>query len=228
MKKYISSILNLNSFRRDYLDDFLVKYQYLFKGKVLDLGGKKINRRGKFIPPFDQVDSWKYLNNDKETEPDYCCDVEHIPLGDQCIDTVIMTEVLEYIPHPDKVFNEVYRVLQTNGHLLISTPLLNPVHGDYWADRMRYTAVSLKEMLELAGFEVQSLEPMGSLGAVLFDILRVAWGYANQKKSRSLFSYLLPLFRPFFILLDKLHPLQKEFINTGYFVIAKKLPMKDI
>lgn len=214
--------MNSSSFRRNYLDDCLVKYQYLLKGKVLDIGGKKTNRRGKFIPPFDQVDSWKYLNNDNDTDPDYCCDAENIPLKDQSIDTIIMTELLEYTPHPDKVINEVYRVLRKNGHLLISTPLLNPVHGDYWVDRMRYTAVSLKEMSERAGFEVQSIEPMGSVGAVIYDILRVASGYASRGNRRSISSLLLPFFRPIFQLLERFFPYQKDFINTGYFLIAIK------
>jgi SAM-dependent methyltransferase len=214
--------MNSSSFRRNYLDDCLVKYQYLLKGKVLDVGGKKTNRRGKFIPPLHKVKSWEYLNNDKNTEPDYYCDAENIPLEDQSIDTVIITEVLEYIPYPDKVISEVYRVLRKNGHLLISTPLLNPVHGDYWVDRMRYTAVSLKEMSELAGFEVQSIESMGSVGAVIYDILRVAGGYASKRNRRSITGVLLPFFRPLFYLMEKLYPSQKDFINTGYFLIAIK------
>ena len=65
------------------------------KGRVLDVGGKKIDRRGTFIPPFDQVNSWEYLNSDEKTKPDYCCSAENIPLEDASVDTVIMTEVLE-------------------------------------------------------------------------------------------------------------------------------------
>jgi len=217
-------MLNMNqtSFRRDYLDACLYNNRAFFKGKVLDIGGKKSNRRGKFIPPFDQVDSWHYLNNDIDTAPDYCCDAENIPLDQKSIDTILMTEVLEYLPNPNKVFTEAHRVLKVNGYLLISTPLLNPVHGDYWIDRMRHTTVSLREMAELAGFEVQSIEPMGSVGAVIYDILRVAGGYASKTNRRSITGLLLPFFRPLFYLIEKLYHSQKEFINTGYFLVAIK------
>lgn len=222
MKKYISSLLNFGSFRRDYLDDFLSQNQHLFKGDVLDIGGKKINKRGKFKPPLSHVNSWKYLNNDSETEPDYCCDAENIPLADQSINVVIMTELLEYLPFPKKVLKEASRVLHTKGYLIISSPLLNPIHGDYWADRTRHSPVSLKEMIESTGLEIESIEPMGSLGAVVYDIFRVAGGYGHKRSKRSITSLLLPLLRPFFYLLDKIYESQKEFITTGYFLIAVK------
>ena len=216
--------LNSNSFRRDYLDACLAKNLIFFKGNVLDIGGKKKNYRGKFIPPFSQVDSWKYLNTDKNSEPDYYCDAEKIPLEDRVIDTIIMTEVLEYLPNPDKVFLEAHRVLKNNGHFLISTPLFNPIHGDHLEDRTRFTTIALKEMSILAGFEVQSIEAMGSVGAVIYDILRVATGYASKKEKSTVSGVLLRFFRPFFSLMDKTCKSQKNFINTGYFLILKKTP----
>ena len=212
----------MTSFRRYFLDKYLLRYKPLMKGKVLDLGGKKDDRRGDFIPPLDQVTSWEYLNNDNDTDPDYCCDAGNIPLADGSIDTVIFTEVLEYLPNPDKVFSEIYRVLRKNGHILLSIPLLTPIPGDYSEARMRYTTVSLKEMCEQAGFNVQSIESMGSVGAVIYDILRVAGGYASNNKRRTIIGVLLPFFRPLFYLMDKLYLSQKDFINTGYFLIAKK------
>lgn len=188
---------------------------------MIDLGGKKNNRRGKFAPPMNQVENWKYLNNDMDTNPDYLCDIGAIPIDDRSIDTVIMTEVLEYLENPNKVFSEIYRVLRNNGHVLISVPLLNPIHGDYWSDRVRYTSITLKEFAEIAGFEVKSIEPMGSLGSVIYDILRVAGGYASKNK-RTIGGFLLRFFRPLFSIIDKFCNSQKDFINTGYFLILKK------
>jgi SAM-dependent methyltransferase len=213
--------MNSNSFRREFLDSCLNKNRHLLRGNVLDLGGKKNNRRGNFIPPIDQVESWKFLNNDIDTNPDYCCDIENIPLDETSIDIVIMTEVLEYLANPNKVFSEIFRVLKINGHVLVSVPFLNPVHGDHWADRVRYSSIALKEFAECAGFEVKSIEPMGSLGSVIYDILRVAGGYASKNK-RTIGGFLLRFFRPFFLIIDKFCNSQKDFINTGYFIILKK------
>lgn len=192
------------------------------KGIVLDVGGKKIDRRGTFIPPLDQVNSWKYLNPDDKTKPDYCCSAENIPLEDESVDTVIMTEVLEYLTKPEIVISEIYRVLCENGHLIISTPFLNPIHGDYWSDRARYTPVMLKEKLEGTGFKLKSLEPMGSVGSVLYDILRVAFGYADERGKFGICGRILPRMRFFFSWLDRKMGTQRKYINSGYFLVLSK------
>ena len=212
-----------SSFRRDYLDNCLVQYQSLFKGRVLDVGGKKSKRRGRFIPPFEQVTSWEYLNSDVTTEPDYCGFADDIPLENNSVDIVVMTEVLEYLSEPEKVFLEIERVLCTGGVALISTPFLHPVHGDYWNDRVRYTPVMLREISEKVNLTLQSLEPMGSVGAVLYDILRISSGYASKGGFTSkVASRVLPMFSFFFKFLDVLLKHQQEYINTGYFIVLKK------
>jgi SAM-dependent methyltransferase len=212
----------LSSFRRLLLDQCLEQNSFLLKGKVLDLGGKKIGKRGTFVPPLDQVTNWEYLNTDNETKPDYCCTAEDIPLEDASIDIVIMTEMLEYLPDPDKVFFEVYRILSEDGHVLLSTPFLNPLHGDYWADRARYTPVMLKEMTEKAGFTLKYLEPMGSVGSVVYDILRISFGYADERNALRYLGAILPKFLFFFSWMDRKMVSQKKFINTGYFLVLKK------
>lgn len=204
------------------MDQSLEKNKPLMKGRVLDIGGKKVGRRGAFVPPIKNVERWAYLNPDEKTKPDYCCSAEDIPLKNDSIDTVIMTEVLEYLPKPGKVFNEIYRILCPNGHALISVPFLHPIHGDHWDDRARYTPVMLKEMIEEAGFKLKSLEPMGSTGAVIFDTLRVSFGYASASGNKLFLNTILRIFRPFFKLIDYLTVGQKKYINTGYFMVLKK------
>ena len=67
------------------------------KGNVLDIGGKKIDPRGSFKPPYEKVKSWEYLNIDETTKPDYISSVESMPFENNSIDTIIMTEVFEYL-----------------------------------------------------------------------------------------------------------------------------------
>ena len=192
------------------------------RGRLLDIGGRKIGKRGIFSPPLDRVDLWEYLNTDRLTEPDYCCSAEEIPLPDFSVDTVIMTELLEYLPEPKKVLSEIYRVIKYESNVLISVPLLNPIHGDYWLDRKRYTTVSLKEMIEKEGFRIIKLEPMGSVGAVLYDILRAAVGYADTSGRYSKWRKILERSKTFFFWLDRIFDQQKLYINTGYFMIINK------
>ena len=191
-------------------------------GRVVDIGGKKANKRGSFVPPLENVESWEYLNPDLDTDPDYCCRAEELSLDNETIDTVIMTEVLEYLPDPRKVFGEIYKILSAEGHVLISVPFLNPLHGDHWSDRVRYTPVMINEIVEPIGFRIKSIESMGSVGAVIFDILRVSFGYAGKRNKGHILVKLLGLFRPLFRLIDKIFLKQSKYINTGYFIILKK------
>jgi len=210
------------SLRRYYLDRYLEEHKHFIKGEVLDVGGKKVNKRGSFIPPIDQVISWKYLNKDGSTKPDFCSNADSIPLNENSINTIIMCEVLEYLSEPIKVFHEIHRILISDGYILLSTPFLNPIHGDYWADRARYTPVMLKEMIELCGLKIVKMEPMGSVGAVIYDTLRASIGYASKNDGIRLLLFSLSIFRPFFQILDKICSHQKKFINTGYFLILGK------
>jgi len=213
----------LISFRRLYLDECLEQNKRLMQGRVLDVGGKRKNRRGAFKPPAVGVKRWEYLNTDATTDPDYCCSAESIPLPDASIDTVVMAELLEYLPKPLEVLRELHRVTKLGAYVLISTPFLNPIHGDDWADRARYTPVMLRDMVEETGFNVCSIEPMGSVGAVIYDTLRVAFGYASAHGGNRFCTRLLKGTVPFFKWFDKKMKAQNRYINTGYFIVIKKI-----
>ena len=79
--------------RRYYIDDFLNAYKPLMKGRVLDIGGKKIIK-GFFRPPLKSVESWEYLNIDMATSPDYACSVYKIPFAENTFDTIIFAKFL--------------------------------------------------------------------------------------------------------------------------------------
>ncbi|MEN2011032.1 class I SAM-dependent methyltransferase [Staphylococcus hominis] len=49
-------------------------------------------------------------------------DVQNSPYPQNTFDTVISLGVIEHFLNPDKVMNEMYRVLKTNGHLILMTP----------------------------------------------------------------------------------------------------------
>lgn len=211
--------------RRKLLDRALGDAVPLMRGRVLDIGGRKVNPRGRFRPPVHQVDSWEYLNADPSTQPDYCCDAAQIPLEDGVIDTVVMTEVMEYLEHPEFVLAEIYRLLSQDGVCIISVPFLHPVHGDWQSDRYRWTSVSLEELFQGAGFKDISIQPMGSVWAVLHDILHVSLGYSHSKPNRVYVKFLGKfLYRctPFLEWLDAKTSVSGKYINTGYFVVLKK------
>ena len=211
------------TFRRYYLDLILSKAS--FYGKVLDVGGKKINKRGRFRPPLASVDSWEYVNTDRETSPDYNCSADKISLPDLSIDMIISTELLEHVENPQKVIAEFRRILKTNGQLILTMPFLFPVHGDP-EDYQRWTKTKLEIILKENNFIIEKIEPMGSIFAVFYDLLYVSLGSASKDrkalKIRILMKYILPILAHAFLRLDSLYIYKNQWITTGYFVLAKK------
>lgn len=206
------------TFRRYYLDKCLTDNISFLHGKVLDIGGKKENKRGAFRPPLKQVESWKYLNTDPSTKPDIQAGAEQIPVSDGSYNTVLLAEVLEHVQDPLQVLAEAHRVLAVDGVLVLSMPFLVPVHSDPH-DYQRWTRQKLELELQKAGFNIKVLNSMGGILAVIWDLLH------RQCSSEALLLriigkglfYLAPLFKVF----DKLVSNQKG-ITTGYFLIAKK------
>ena len=198
------------------------QHRPLMTGRVLDIGGKKKESRGDFRPDVARVDEWLFLNIDATTSPDFCCSADNIPLEDCAVNTIIFTEIIEYLPDPVAVFCEARRILAKDGVILGSSPFLVAIHGDAWIDRARYTPLMIKEFAESGGLEIESIEPMGSLGTILFDFLHVATGYAGSDGVlvRCL-RFVLRLRWPF-RLLDSAFSTQKTHLTSGYFFILKK------
>ena len=137
-----------------------------FHGRVLDVGGKKDNKRGAFRPPVDKVEGWEYVNIDESTHPDHLCPADEIPVADETFDMVLMTEVLEHCPDPNGVLREVCRVMKPGGFLFLTVPFIWPMHT-VPHDEYRYTPFALNRMLEQAGFPNPKIEATGGRHAVL-------------------------------------------------------------
>lgn len=204
---------NLTTFRRQYVDDFLSRYQ--FYGKVLDLGGKKVNKRGNFTPCLKSVDEWLYLNVDEKTQPDVLASAEDVPFENFSFDIILMAEVLEHLENPSSSLQEAYRLLKKNGSLVITMPFLYPYHGDP-CDFQRWTNTKIEKELRTLGFDQVKVFPMGGVVAVAFDLVR-NYACKKWKKSSRLFKVLLPLVKFFEDRIGK-----DPTICTGWYVEAVK------
>jgi SAM-dependent methyltransferase len=191
------------------------------KGDVIDIGGKKENKRGAFRPPLSQVTSWQYVNLDKSTNPDFCCSADRIPVNDASFDTALLCEVLEHLKEPEKVLGEIFRILKSGGALIISTPFLFPVHANPY-DFQRWTDTKIRLVLESFGFSDIRVNPMGGVGAVTHDLLFTSFKKANNKYCRLFGRIGLRLIKPIFNVLEKMLRSTEKVITTGYFVTAKK------
>ena len=212
--------------RRKLLDVELGRNTGLMTGRVLDVGGAKNNKRGEFRPPLDKVISWQYVNINPAAQPDFCCDAARIPVADGSFNTVIMTELLEYVESPQKVLSEAFRLLCPGGACLVSVPFMFPVHGDREFDRCRFTETVLGEYFKNAGFKIVSIDPMGSIFCVGYDMFHAAFSYASKKPqslSCKICRKLLNIFQPLCMWADeKLFKNLSRHITTGYFAVLQR------
>jgi len=83
-----------------------------------------------------------------------------LPFPDLTFDFVIMADVLEHIENDNLALNEVFRVLNSTGHVIItvpSHPFLYGTHDRALSHVRRYDKHELKRLVNEAGFEIQKL-----------------------------------------------------------------------
>ncbi|HEY8970187.1 MAG TPA: class I SAM-dependent methyltransferase, partial [Puia sp.] len=104
------------------------------------------------------------------TRPDLLWDGRTIPLAAGCMDSVMLTEVLEHCFDPARLLQETWRVLRKGGYLFITVPFLWPLH-DMPYDEYRYTPFSLEKHLRNAGYRNIQVKALGGWNASLGQML---------------------------------------------------------
>lgn len=122
---------------REKLDYFIRKYAT--KKKTLDIGCGN-SPYSKYFPKRVGVDIEKSKN------ADILGDAHALPFKDKTFNFVLATELLEHTKDPQKVINEIWRVLKPNGKLILTTRFIFPLH-DTPNDYYRYTKYGLKQLL---------------------------------------------------------------------------------
>lgn len=103
-----------------------------------------------------------------EDSVDIVGDARSMPLADGTVDAVLCTQVIEHIPEPVPVLQEIRRVLRPGGTLILSVPAIFPQHGapgDYW----RYMPQGLAWLLrDFRSVQIQS--ETGTLGSFFLTL----------------------------------------------------------
>jgi SAM-dependent methyltransferase len=91
----------------------------------------------------------KYIGLDKRPGPGVECvaDVERLPQANRSVGTAIAVSTFEHVPRFWRGFEEIYRVLRSDGVALIACPFYFYIHAfpsDYW----RFTPAALELMTE--------------------------------------------------------------------------------
>jgi len=204
------------SYRRKRVDADLAALAHHFHGRVLDVGGAR--RRGRFRPSAGAC----WVVADLAGGADVRADIVALPFRSGAFDAVKATEVLEHVPDPAGALRECARVLHAGGHLVVTVPFLERLHGDP-DDYARFTETMWTRLLVEAGLRPVRIAPQGGYfthlaGLVRFLVLRAPPGVRHL--GYGLFPFLDLLAR-----LDATARVQRsEFASFvgGYLIVATR------
>lgn len=96
-----------------------------------------------------------------------------LPFEDGRFDTIILSDVLEHIPTPERLWGEMTRVLAEGGRIFMNVPFYYPLHErphDYY----RYTEYALRRFVDLSGLNLVEVTPIGGIPEIIADIVSKA------------------------------------------------------
>ena len=107
--------------------------------------------------------------------------VTHLPYPDESLDLIIASEIIEHMPEPEMVVNEIARVLKPGGQLVLTMPLESHTPGHI---HTLSSQEDLRFLCERAGLKVRRLEPRWHFG--FGDDRRHVFALAEAGKTLSL------------------------------------------
>ena len=202
-------------------EDFIKKYA--ISGKTLDIGCGT-GRYSKYFPNRIGIDIYK------TPAVDFIADAHDLKIfkGEE-FDGILCTEVLEHLHSPQIAINEMYRVLKTNGLLILTTRFIFPLH-DTPADYFRFTKYGLIHLL--SNFKIIEIkEEVNTLETFAVLLQRIGFQCVTLKISLArIFWLILAKIAKFFS--NKItteygiygNPDKKvrNIMTTGYYVACKK------
>ena len=182
--------------------------------RVLDAGAGEL-RHKIYFPDQHYIgvdlavgdDAWDY------GRLDVMADLKAMPFATGAFDAAISIVTLEHVCEPQKALAEIARVMKPSAALLIIVPMEWEEHQQPH-DFFRYTRYGLSYLLEEAGFDIVSMNPVGGIFRVLsrrcFMALKVVWWFA-------------PVLLPMGIILPFLDRFDTEKNSTlGFICIAQR------
>jgi SAM-dependent methyltransferase len=155
-------------------------------------------------------------------------DAQALGIRDGAFEVVLCTEVLEHLPDPQRAVDEMFRVLEPGGELLLTTRFLFPIH-DAPRDYFRFTKYGLRHLLRR--FEIIELhEETDTVGtiAVLLQRLGMQAETLGWQPLRVIWLVAAHVVRPFAGLItaeygeSQRRSLEHGIMTSGYHVACRK------
>lgn len=131
----------------------MIKEKVEISGVAFDLGCGRHASYQRFLRALQPANLIK-VDMSRRSSPNVLADLEgNLPFRDNCVDIVLLFNVLEHIYNAKGLIKEISRVLKKGGCLYLYVPFLGHIHAAPF-DYHRYTPTSLKKMLNEAGFSL--------------------------------------------------------------------------
>lgn len=127
-------------------------------GLVLDVGAAD-EWIGRFLGAEARYVSLDYPATGQQlyaARPMVFADAANLPFADTSFDVVVCLEVVEHVPNPARVLQEIRRVLKPGGRAYVSMPFLYPIH-DAPHDYSRWTESGWRQMASACGFSIRRI-----------------------------------------------------------------------
>jgi SAM-dependent methyltransferase len=148
------------------------------RGRLLDLGAGQVPLYSVYRGLVDSVTCVDWAGSPHPSRHvDLFLDLNRrLPLPDGGYDTLLLTDVLEHISRPDRLWPEMARVLAPGGCLLLATPFMYWIH-EAPNDYLRYTEYMLRGCCTSNGLEILELQATGGSPEVMVDLIgrHLAW-----------------------------------------------------
>jgi SAM-dependent methyltransferase len=158
-------------------------------GRMLDVGcGEKPYEA--FFRPYvteyvgvEHAATFEQTTASTRTVADVLYDGHTLPFPDGSFDTVMSIQVLEHTPDPQRLVDEMGRVLSAGGTLILTAPFSFRLHEEPH-DYFRYSPHGLRVLIEHAGLEATEVRAQGGLFTVLAHKLNVFMAFRLGRLER--------------------------------------------
>ena len=206
----------------NHFDEYLKQH---VSGRLVDLGCGKVPLYESYKTLADECicADWESTIH---TNPflDVQCDLNApLPFRPEEFKTIILSDVLEHIAKPESLWNEMNRILQSGGKLILNVPFFYKLH-EVPHDYFRYTKYALQNFAQNSGFKILVLKETGGLPEILTDL--TAKYIVHTPLVGKTFSNIIQGMGSLFMrtgLGKKLSKKTRDHFPLGYFMILEKL-----
>jgi SAM-dependent methyltransferase len=218
-----NGLARLSNFRVDVTHPYFLHYRSLFA----DLAKASVHAHGRLLDvgcgnkPFEEMFKGRiseYVGCDVvqsgESRADFICPATQLPFEDASYGTVLSTQVIEHVADHQAMLREAFRVLQSDGVLILSGPMYWPLHEEPY-DFFRFTKYGFRFLLENIGFTGVDIVNNGGKWALCGQVL-----IHTIHDTRLNYGFIIRAINRVFAYLDDRRPACNNPMN--YVVVARK------